>query len=78
MAFVEYVNNTVIGRVHRDTRDPCTNLYARLHKSIVFFFLFFRSFLSFPLLSSFYYYYFPSFVAAVSSLLERQLYVLYK
>lgn len=41
MAFVEYVNNTVIGRVHRDTRDPCTNLYARLHKSIVFFFFFF-------------------------------------
>lgn len=44
MAFVEYVNNTVIGRVHRDTRDPCTNLYARLHKSIVFFFSFFSFF----------------------------------
>ena len=44
MAFVEYVNNTVIGRVHRDTRDPCTNLYARLHKSIVFFFFFFSFF----------------------------------
>ena len=62
MAFVEYVNNTVIGRVHRDTRDPCTNLYARLHKSIVFFFfLFFRSFLSFPLLSSLLLLLFPFF-----------------
>ena len=72
MAFVEYVNNTVIGRVHRDTRDPCTNLYARLHKSIVFFFFFFSFFFFFFFVLFYRFLCYHRFIIIISLLSWRQ------
>lgn len=62
MAFVEYVNNTV-SDTYTET-CVCVRIFTRGYISRSFF----RSFLSFPLYHR--YYYFPSFVAAVSSLLN--------